>query len=142
MKVSVAVMDFVLVVLGIVAVATGLYFAATLIFGPGEPPAPAGEPLATPLPADRAVTAQDLRASTFPVTARGYRMSDVDALIERLAQQLDRADTPAPAVVDDAQYAPPDEARPEHEPAHAADDASPASDHGHRPAHAVDDDDA
>ncbi|WP_194291383.1 DivIVA domain-containing protein [Cumulibacter manganitolerans] len=88
MKVSVAVLTFVLVVLGIVAVAVALYFAATLIFGPGEPPQPAGEPLASPLPAGRDLRAEDLRAATFPVTVRGYRMADVDALLERLAAQL------------------------------------------------------
>ena len=87
-------MDFVWVVLGMVVVAVALYFAATLLFGPGEPPPPAGEDLASPLPEDRDLTAEDLRAAVLPVTARGYRMSDVDALIERVARQLGSATPP------------------------------------------------
>lgn len=112
-------MDFLLVVLGIIAVATALYFVATLVFGPGEPPQPAGEQIATPLPEGRDLSPADLRAATFPVTFRGYRMADVDALIERMAQQLEvqralieHPPEPAGVAVD-----PPE---PEHEPAHAA----------------------
>lgn len=81
-------------VLGIVAVAAALYFVATVIFGPGEPPQPAGEELASPLPTERDLTAEDLRAAVLPVSVRGYRMSDVDALIERMAQQLAHHERP------------------------------------------------
>lgn len=77
-------------VLAIAAVAAGLYFVATTLFGPGEPPQPASEPLTPPLPRGRALTAADVRAATFPVAVRGYRMSDVDALLERLAAELER----------------------------------------------------
>lgn len=41
------------------------------------------------LPADRPVTGDDLRALRFNTTVRGYRASEVDALIELLAAQLD-----------------------------------------------------
>lgn len=41
------------------------------------------------LPADRAVTGDDLRALRFNTTVRGYRTSEVDALLELLAAQLD-----------------------------------------------------
>ena len=41
------------------------------------------------LPADRPVTGDDLRALRFNTAVRGYRASEVDALIERLAAQLD-----------------------------------------------------
>ena len=41
------------------------------------------------LPADRPVTGDDLRALRFTTAVRGYRASEVDALIERLAEQLD-----------------------------------------------------
>ena len=41
------------------------------------------------LPADRPVTGADLRALRFNTAVRGYRASEVDALIERLAEQLD-----------------------------------------------------
>ena len=43
------------------------------------------------LPADRPVTGDDLRALRFNTALRGYRASEVDALIDRLAAQLDDA---------------------------------------------------
>ena len=44
------------------------------------------------LPDDRPLGAQDLRTVRFPLALRGYRMSDVDALLARLATELeDRA---------------------------------------------------
>ena len=42
------------------------------------------------LPADRPATGDDLRALRFNTVLRGYRPSEVDAMIERLAAQLDR----------------------------------------------------
>ncbi len=44
------------------------------------------------LPAHRPVTAQDLRGLRFNTVLRGYRASEVDALIDRLAAQLDDSD--------------------------------------------------
>ena len=41
------------------------------------------------LPADRPVSADDLRALRFNTALRGYRASEVDALLDRLAAQLD-----------------------------------------------------
>jgi DivIVA domain-containing protein len=52
------------------------------------------------VPADRALTAHDLRSVRFSTALRGYRMSEVDALLDRLAAELaertaagERADT-------------------------------------------------
>jgi DivIVA domain-containing protein len=42
------------------------------------------------LPADRPVSGEDLRELRFNTVLRGYRASEVDALIDRLADQLDR----------------------------------------------------
>jgi DivIVA domain-containing protein len=42
------------------------------------------------LPADRPATGEDLRGLRFNTALRGYRASEVDALIDRLADQLDR----------------------------------------------------
>ncbi|MEP9381497.1 DivIVA domain-containing protein [Nocardioides sp. KR10-350] len=39
------------------------------------------------VPADRPLRAADLRRLRFSVTLRGYRMSEVDALIDRLAAE-------------------------------------------------------
>jgi len=41
------------------------------------------------LPVDRPVTGDDLRALRFNTALRGYRASEVDAFIDRLAAQLD-----------------------------------------------------
>lgn len=41
------------------------------------------------LPTDRPLVAQDLRTVRFPLAVRGYRMSDVDALLARLASELE-----------------------------------------------------
>ena len=46
------------------------------------------------LPDDRPLGAGDLRAVRFPLAVRGYRMSDVDALLARLATEME--DRPAP----------------------------------------------
>jgi DivIVA domain-containing protein len=47
------------------------------------------------LPADRPLRAQDLRTVRFPLAVRGYRMSEVDALLARLATELEDADRDA-----------------------------------------------
>jgi DivIVA domain-containing protein len=39
------------------------------------------------VPADGPVTADDLRRVRFPLAFRGYRMAEVDALLERLAEE-------------------------------------------------------
>jgi DivIVA domain-containing protein len=43
--------------------------------------------------ADGPLTAQDLRRVRFSTAFRGYRMSEVDALLDRLAAELDAAAT-------------------------------------------------
>ena len=46
------------------------------------------------LPPDRPLGAQDLRTVRFPLAVRGYRMSDVDTLLARLATELEDRDAP------------------------------------------------
>jgi DivIVA domain-containing protein len=41
--------------------------------------------------ADGPLTAEDIRTVRFTTAFRGYRMSEVDALLERLATELDEA---------------------------------------------------
>lgn len=43
------------------------------------------------LPRDRAVNGDDLRRIRFGVVLRGYRMSEVDALLDRLAGEVEDA---------------------------------------------------
>ncbi|MGH3386159.1 MAG: DivIVA domain-containing protein [Nocardioidaceae bacterium] len=46
------------------------------------------------VPADRDLTAQDLRTTRFTVAFRGYRMDEVDSLVRRLTMQLEAAEAP------------------------------------------------
>lgn len=71
-------------------VAAALYGIAVVVFGRGEelPPLP---PRTSPtrLP-DGTVTGADVRAVRLPQAVRGYRMHDVDWVLERVADELDR----------------------------------------------------
>ncbi|MCW2806994.1 MAG: hypothetical protein JWQ93_949 [Marmoricola sp.] len=69
--------------------------AAVVASGRGDSLAPAYDDRAdVRLPADGPVTAADLRALRFNTALRGYRTSEVDALLERLAAQLDEGGSP------------------------------------------------
>jgi len=58
------------------------------------------------VPTDRPLAADDLRALRLPTAVRGYRMAEVDALLARLAAEIDRqnrqprADSPGEASSD------------------------------------------
>jgi DivIVA domain-containing protein len=63
---------------------------AVVAAGRGEPMAPAYDDRPDALvPADRRLTASDLRKVRFSVALRGYRMTEVDALLTRLAAELE-----------------------------------------------------
>lgn len=76
-----------LVVLVLVAIV--LFFAASLLFGRGEqlPPLPRGT-TATVLPAF-GVTGADVDAVKFTQVLRGYKVSEVDWVLDRLARELE-----------------------------------------------------
>jgi DivIVA domain-containing protein len=117
-------LSFVAFVVGVLVVGALLFLGASLLLGRGEtqPPAePDRSPLA--LPADRPVTADDVRALQFTVSARGYRMSEVDWLLDQFALVLEERDaeiaalralpvhpTPADASKDGQDPAPDDDA--------------------------------
>ncbi len=64
----------------------------------------AGDPLAASyddrrdvvVPAEGPLAAEDLVSLRFTTAFRGYRASEVDALLDRLAAQLGNADRPRP----------------------------------------------
>lgn len=63
---------------------------AMLAAGHGEPMAPAYDDRPDALvPADRRIEAGDLRKVRFSLAFRGYRMSEVDALLSRLATEME-----------------------------------------------------
>ncbi|WP_238408215.1 DUF6278 family protein [Pimelobacter simplex] len=70
---------------------------ALLASGRGEPMAPAYDDRPDALvPATRPVRADDLRRVRFSLALRGYRMSEVDTLLSRLAREME-GDRPAAA---------------------------------------------
>ncbi|MGY1634305.1 DivIVA domain-containing protein [Geodermatophilus sp. SYSU D01186] len=81
---------FVVVVLVVGAL---VFLGGSLLLGRGETRPPA-DPDRSPLelPEDRPVTADDLRAARISVTVRGYRMTEVDWLVEQMAQTLEERD--------------------------------------------------
>lgn len=87
-------LSFLAFVVGVLVVGALLFLGASLLLGRGETQPPA-EPDRTPvaLPGDRPVTADDLRGLQLSVTARGYRMTEVDWLIDQFALVLEERDT-------------------------------------------------
>lgn len=71
-----------------VAVAAVVFLLAALVFGRGEELAPL-PPGASPtrLPSDD-ITAQDVRELKFQQVFRGYKMSEVDWVLQRLATEV------------------------------------------------------
>jgi DivIVA domain-containing protein len=87
------VVTFLLYILGLVVVGGLLFVIASFAFGRGEELAPMPKDT-TPLelPDERPVIGADLRKLRMPVVFRGYRMTEVDWLLEELAEALDERD--------------------------------------------------
>lgn len=69
---------------------------AVVAAGRGEPMSEAERDRPEPLlPTDGPLGAEDLRRVRFSLAFRGYRMSEVDALLDRLATELEHADPAA-----------------------------------------------
>ena len=80
-------------ILALLVVGGVLFLAASFAFGRGEemsPVLPEGTPLE--LPQDRLARGDDLRALKLSVALRGYRMDEVDWLLDRLSEQVDSRD--------------------------------------------------
>lgn len=91
-----------------------------------------GEPMSTAyddrpdalVPADRPLSGADLKRVRFSLAFRGYRMAEVDALLERLAGQLSPEPKPEPGPQADPETGPAPEPAEQHEPADSGDDAT------------------
>jgi len=84
---------FVLWVVVAAVVALMVFGIAGALSGRGEPMAempPDGRP--SGLPADRMATAEELREARFDLAFRGYRMGEVDAVLDRLAHEVEARD--------------------------------------------------
>ncbi|SDF46431.1 DivIVA domain-containing protein [Klenkia brasiliensis] len=111
-------LTFVVFVVGLVLVGGLLFLGASVLLGRGETQAPAElDRSPVELPDDRPVTGDDVRALQVSVTVRGYRMTEVDWLLDQLAQTIDERD------VEIAQLR---AAQPEEDPA-AADEEDPGA---------------
>jgi len=79
---------------------------AALGAGRGTPMAPAYDDRPDALvPKDGPLRAEHVRRVRFSLAFRGYRMSEVDALLDRVARQLDLAEAPPPRPVPDPEAA-------------------------------------
>jgi DivIVA domain-containing protein len=80
-------------VIGLLVVGGLLFLGASLLLGRGETQPPA-DPQRSPveLPDDRDVVGDDVRALRISVAFRGYRMTEVDWLLDQFAQVLDERD--------------------------------------------------
>jgi DivIVA domain-containing protein len=66
---------------------------AVVASGRGTPMSPSYDDAQDALvPAHGPITADDLRRLRFPLAFRGYRMAEVDALLQRLAEERDDLD--------------------------------------------------
>ena len=94
-------------VVGLLVVGGLLFLGASVLLGRGEtqPPAELGRS-PVELPDDRPVVGDDVRALRISAAFRGYRMSEVDWLVDQLAQVIDERDaeiaTLRAAAADDA----------------------------------------
>jgi DivIVA domain-containing protein len=87
------VLAFLLLVVGVLLVGGLLFLGGSLLLGRGETQPPAElDRSPVELPDDRPVAGDDLRALRISVAFRGYRMTEVDWLIDQLAQTLDERD--------------------------------------------------
>jgi DivIVA domain-containing protein len=114
------VLSAVVFVITVLVVGALVFLGGSLLLGRGEIQ-PAADPDRSPveLPEDRPVTADDVRGLRIPVTVRGYRMTDVDWLLEQLARTLEERDAQLAALrarPDDAEGGPSAATRPDEGP--------------------------
>jgi DivIVA domain-containing protein len=127
------VLGFLVFVVGVLIVGGLLFLGASLLLGRGETQPPAElDRSPVELPDDRPVTGDDVRALRISVAFRGYRMTEVDWLLDQFAQILDERDAEIAALHEqlrgDTGGAPAADLHP--------DPAAPADDHEEEERHA------
>jgi DivIVA domain-containing protein len=87
------VLGFLVFVVGVLVVAVLLFLGASVLMGRGETQPPAElDRSPVELPDDRPVSGDDVRDLRISVAVRGYRMTEVDWLLEQFADALDERD--------------------------------------------------
>ena len=86
-------LSFLVFVIGVLLVGGLLFLGASLLLGRGETQPPAElDHSPVELPDDRPVVGDDVRALRLSPAFRGYRMTEVDWLLDQFAQILDERD--------------------------------------------------
>jgi DivIVA domain-containing protein len=102
-------LSFVSFVIGVLVVGGLLFLGASLLLGRGETQPPAElDRSPVELPDDRPVTADDVRALRISAAFRGYRMTEVDWLLDQFALVLEERDIRISTLT--ARLAPPEDA--------------------------------
>jgi len=92
---------FVAFVVGVLVVGGLLFLGASVLMGRGETQPPAElDRSPVELPDDRPVTPDDVRALRISPVFRGYRMSEVDWLLDQFALVLEERDAEVAALTD------------------------------------------
>jgi DivIVA domain-containing protein len=87
------VLGFLAFVVGVLLVGGLLFLGASFLLGRGETQPPADlDRSPVELPDDRPITGDDVRALQISPAFRGYRMTEVDWLLDQFAQALDDRD--------------------------------------------------
>jgi DivIVA domain-containing protein len=87
------VLGFLVFIVGVLVVGGLLFLGSSWLLGRGETQPPADlERSPVELPDDRPVSADDVRALQISVTFRGYRMTEVDWLLDQFARTLEERD--------------------------------------------------
>ncbi len=116
-------LDLVLFLVGVLAVGALLFLGASLLMGRGETQPPADlDRSPVELPVARPVTGDDVRALRMTVTVRGYRMTEVDWLLDQFARTLDERDAEIAALTAKLHPAPTDDRKSGPEPPASHDD--------------------
>jgi DivIVA domain-containing protein len=118
------VLSAVVFVVSVLLVGGLLFLVGSFLLGRGETQPPA-EPDRSPveLPANRPVTGDDVRALRISVTARGYRMTEVDWLLDQLAETIEERDR----LIAELRACPTDTATPTHDTAASGNGAPPGA---------------
>ena len=86
-------LSFLVFVIGVLLVGGLLFLGASLLLGRGETQPPAElDRSPVELPDDRPVVGDDVRSLRLSPAFRGYRMTEVDWLLDQFAQILDERD--------------------------------------------------
>ena len=128
-------LSFVAFVVGVLVVGGLLFLGASVLLGRGETQPPAElDRSPVELPDDRRVTADDVRALRISAAFRGYRMTEVDWLLDQFALILEERDAEIAALTARLTPHPADEAQTKDDESTApADPVSPAADEEEQP---------